>query len=251
MIANGKDAARPASRIDRTGWRIPALALEGLVKSRIVQFLQSPHQLMDALGDADAVETKGMLRKAAAFGATIGAGDDDLVRRFLLATVTRIDVSTQLRDPDTEARSAVDQAVRNGRQRPVGQFMRMARMQVRFSSRFPRACVGPATSCASSLREERRNDADPSLIRIIARAHQIADRFMTEDGLTIEEVAIQEKLTPSYVTRLLRLTFLAPDIIARILDGDQPPGLTAAKLMADTRLPLDWREQRVRLGIAA
>ena len=98
---------------------------------------------------------------------------------------------------------------------------------------------------------ERRNDSDPSLIRIIARAHQIADRFTTEDGLTIEEVAIQEKLTPSYVTRLLRLTFLAPDIIARILDGDQPPGLTAAKLMADTRLPLDWREQRVRLGIAA
>ena len=37
----------------------------------------------------------------------------------------------------------------------------------------------------------------------------IRDRLFTEDGLTIEQVAVQEKLTPSYITRLLRLTFLA------------------------------------------
>lgn len=98
---------------------------------------------------------------------------------------------------------------------------------------------------------EKGRDPDQSLIRIIVRAHTIADRFAQEDGLTIEEVAIQEKLTPSYITRLLRLTYLAPDILTRILDGDQPPELTAAKLMADTRLPLDWQEQRIRLGIAA
>jgi site-specific DNA recombinase len=42
------------------------------------------------------------------------------------------------------------------------------------------------------------------------------------------------------------LTFLAPDIVAAILAGKQ--GLTANKLMADTRLPLDWSEQRSALG---
>jgi hypothetical protein len=50
--------------------------------------------------------------------------------------------------------------------------------------------------------------------------------LFNEDGLTIEEVAVQEKLTPSYITRLLRLTFLAPDILAGMLNGDQPPALT-------------------------
>ena len=153
LIANGKDAARPASRIDRTGWRIPALALEGLVKSRIVQFLQSPHQLMDALGDADAVETKGMLRKAAAFGATIGAGNDDLVRRFLLATVTRIDVSTSSVTL-TLKREALWTRLSGTEGNDRSANSCAPETQVRFSSRFPRACVGPATSCASSLREK-------------------------------------------------------------------------------------------------
>ena len=52
----------------------------------------------------------------------------------------------------------------------------------------------------------------------------------------------------SYLTRLLRLTFLAPDIVTAILEGGHPPGLTAHKLMRDTRLPLDWDEQRRLLG---
>jgi hypothetical protein len=46
-------------------------------------------------------------------------------------------------------------------------------------------------------------------------------------------------------------SFLAPDIVAAILAGKQPAGLTANKLMADTRLPLDWRDQRAALGFAS
>jgi site-specific DNA recombinase len=52
------------------------------------------------------------------------------------------------------------------------------------------------------------------------------------------------------VTWLVRLTFLAPDIVTAILTGWYPRELTAAKLRADTRLPLDWAEQRTRLGFA-
>ena len=92
--------------------------------------------------------------------------------------------------------------------------------------------------------------ADASLTRIMVRAHAIRDRLFKNDNLTIEEVAREEDLVPSYVTRLLRLTFLAPDIITSILAGRQPPELTANKLMTDTRLPLDWSEQRTRLGFA-
>lgn len=91
---------------------------------------------------------------------------------------------------------------------------------------------------------------DPSLTRIMVRAHAIRDRLFQDGNLTVEEVARQEDLVPSYVTRLLRLTFLAPDIITAIVAGRQPPELTARKLMADTRLPLDWNEQRSQLGFA-
>lgn len=94
--------------------------------------------------------------------------------------------------------------------------------------------------------DARTPDPDPALLRLLAWAHGIRDRLFTEEGLTIEEVATQEKLTPSYITRLLRLTFLAPDLLTSIFA--QPLDLTAARLMADTRLPLDWQEQRIKLG---
>ena len=66
----------------------------------------------------------------------------------------------------------------------------------------------------------------------------------------LEAVAQEERITASYATRIVRLAFLAPDIVAAILAGNQPTSLTANKLMADTRLPLDWRDQRVALGFA-
>jgi AraC-like DNA-binding protein len=73
------------------------------------------------------------------------------------------------------------------------------------------------------------------LIRLLARAHTIRHRLF-EERLTIGEVAQAENLIPSYVTRLVRLTFLAPDITASILSGPHDPDLTASRLMADTRL---------------
>jgi len=49
-------------------------------------------------------------------------------------------------------------------------------------------------------------------------------------------------VTRGYVTRILRLAFLAPDITEAILDGRQPPTLTVERLRDP--IPLDWNEQR-------
>ena len=54
----------------------------------------------------------------------------------------------------------------------------------------------------------------------------------------------------SYFTRLVRLSYLAPDITQAILDGRQPRDLTAVKLLEHSRLPLAWRDQRIALGFA-
>lgn len=48
---------------------------------------------------------------------------------------------------------------------------------------------------------------------------------------TIDELATAEKINSSYVSRLLRLTLLAPDIVDAILDGRQPAGTTLPALM--------------------
>lgn len=53
-----------------------------------------------------------------------------------------------------------------------------------------------------------------------------------------------------YAARLMRLNSLAPNIVVAILTGRQPATLTATRLMADTRLPLDWSAQKMALGFA-
>ena len=91
---------------------------------------------------------------------------------------------------------------------------------------------------------------DASLVRVLVRAHVIRDRILADKSLTLEEIAKSVDIVPSYVTRLFRLTLLAPDIVSAILGGKQPPELNARKLLDDTRLPLDWNEQRRSLGFA-
>jgi hypothetical protein len=90
---------------------------------------------------------------------------------------------------------------------------------------------------------------DAGLVRVVVRAFAIRDRLLNDHSLTLNDIAALNGIVPSYATRLFRLTFLAPDIIATILDGRQPPELTVRRLLDDTRLPLDWTEQRTRLGL--
>lgn len=59
---------------------------------------------------------------------------------------------------------------------------------------------------------------------------------------TINELAAAENINSSYVSRLLRLTLLAPDIVDAILDGRQPEGMTLPALMEP--FPVEWEGQR-------
>ena len=57
---------------------------------------------------------------------------------------------------------------------------------------------------------------------------------------TIEEIADAENINPSYVSWVLRMTLLAPEIVEAILAGQQPEGLTMARAMQ----PFPWQWQR-------
>ena len=85
---------------------------------------------------------------------------------------------------------------------------------------------------------------DNALVRLLLRAHAIRARVINEPSITLREIAAEEGISNSYVTRLVRITFLAPDIVTAILGGSQPPQLTANRLMENSRLPLEWASQR-------
>ena len=91
---------------------------------------------------------------------------------------------------------------------------------------------------------------DARLIKLLIRARRFNAALIGSDGVSLAALAKQEGVSPSYFTRLVRLSYLTPEITRAILDGRQPPDLTADKLLAHSRLPLAWHEQRTVLGFA-
>jgi hypothetical protein len=71
---------------------------------------------------------------------------------------------------------------------------------------------------------------------------------MQGDGKTMAELAAEAGVTGSWFTRILRLSFLAPDVVKAILRDRHPIELSAKRLANDIRLPIAWNEQRAMLG---
>ena len=68
---------------------------------------------------------------------------------------------------------------------------------------------------------------------------------MLETGAygTIADLAKAEKINSSYVSRVLRLTLLAPDIVEAILDGRQAAEITLPGLMGPFTLYWGWQRK--------
>lgn len=82
---------------------------------------------------------------------------------------------------------------------------------------------------------------DVTLIKAVARAFRWLRMLETGRFSTIIELAAAEKINASYVSRILRLALLAPDIVEAILDGRQGEGVTLPGLLMSS--PKIWREQ--------
>ncbi|EPX83038.1 hypothetical protein ruthe_02983 [Rubellimicrobium thermophilum DSM 16684] len=83
---------------------------------------------------------------------------------------------------------------------------------------------------------------DDALVKALARAFRWKQILESDEFATIAELAEREGIAPSYLTRVLRLTLLAPDIVEAILEGKQGPELTLARLMDG--FPEEWEVQR-------
>ena len=92
-----------------------------------------------------------------------------------------------------------------------------------------------------------RPRVDNAMIKALARAFRW--RKLLESGVhgTIADIAAAEAINASYVSRILRLTLLAPQIVELILDGRQQPGITLSKIMSPFAIP--WHEQASALQV--
>ena len=227
-----------------TGLRIPAAEIEQLVTSRVRQWLLDPGNLYQATRLPDLAAQRRLIAGAAA----IGKGWPELPRARQRALLTRLIERIDV---------AADQIDIHVRPTRLGPLLDVATPLPRATDDEPQILSVPVRLRRAGREITMRIDGtdpfatakpDARLIRLLIRAGRFNAALVGSAGAPFAALASREGVSPSYFTRLVRLSYLAPDILQAILDGRHPPDLRADKLLAHSRLPLAWHEQRAVLG---
>lgn len=104
-----------------------------------------------------------------------------------------------------------------------------------------RICV-PVEECVSPVSTPRRD-----LLALLEDARRAQELVFAHRDVSVTQMAWSLGKKPAIFGRLIRLNYLAPDIVTAIIDGTQPADLTRGKLI-DCDLPIDWELQRQLLG---
>src|ERR1700732_3013176 len=231
------------------GLRIPAGEIEQLVASRVRQWLLDPGSIYTATSKC--LPEPSTQQRLAARAAEIGRRWSELpaarTRPVLAALIERVEVRIDQVDihlRPTGLSALFDTAVTASQSvleeetviLSVPARLRRAGMEIRMvvDRTDPFAVVKP----------------DPRLIKLLIRARRFNATLVQSENVAFAALALREGVSRSYFTRVVRLSYLAPDITQAILDGRQPCDLTAVKLLAHSRLPLGWHDQRTALGFA-
>ena len=117
------------------------------------------------------------------------------------------------------------------------------RVPMKFQVRGGRKLVVTPDGSPSWAKPRKR--IDNAMVRALARAFRWQKLLDDSTYTTIEDIANSEKINPSYVSRVLRLTLLSPEIVEMILDGRQSLSLTMKELLIG--FPLEWGLQKSKL----
>jgi hypothetical protein len=228
-----------------TGLLIPAAEIEHLVTSRVRQWLLNPATIYQSTRLADPSAQRRLIARAVEIGKSWTGLPGTRQRGLLTALIDRIDVGADQIDihlrpirfgvlldvattPSPSAREDEIQILSI----PV-RFRRSGR-SIRIEGTDPFATAKP----------------DARLVKLLIKARRFNETLVGSDGVPFVALAKRQRVSPSYFTRLVRLSYLAPEITEAILDGRQPPDLTAGKLLAHSSLPLGWHEQRTVIGFS-
>jgi len=118
------------------------------------------------------------------------------------------------------------------------------RVPLAFKKRGGRKMVISPVDAPSWVPPRRRIES--AMVKAIARAFRWREMLENGTHATIAEIAAAEKINESYVSRVLRLALLAPDIVELIVEGRQPAGVSLAMLLMP--FPVCWQQQKRSLA---
>jgi hypothetical protein len=237
-----------AAKDHSKGRRIPAGNLERLVIDRLCAFLRDEGAVLDAIRDEHPAGTdqKRLIAHGRQIAEKLLTMSPDHIRAMLMALVARVDLKPDRVEIKLRRQSLVE--LLHGQSTGPSTRGRKSDkglediLTLKVKARLQR--VGREMKMLVENADDQAL-ADPGLLRIIARAHDFQERLIQDPDLTVPAIASQERLTIGYLSRLLRLPSLAPDIVTAIINGKHPPELSAKRLMRlALKLPTEWGEQR-------
>jgi site-specific DNA recombinase len=224
----------------RVGWRLPARELEDRVAAAVGEMLGDESAVLEAdqKTDIDSSQIDRVLHAARTWRhrlqseaeqtSAIGA----LVERVeLKSDGIRVSIKLPIASAEKSQAQLPDQVA----------IARSFPMQLKRRGAELRLIVGDHNRSAAIV--------DLSLLKAVARAHRWFDEISTGKARSLAAIAAREGLAVRYVGRLIRLAFLAPEIVESIVEGRQPTTLTAEALTRRIELPLSWCSQRTALNL--
>jgi site-specific DNA recombinase len=223
-------------------WRVPAGDLEQLVLARIGALLRNGNALHGIACDEDAVLVDALLLSAKRLARQLEDALPHDRRTILLTLVQRIIIRADVIELALSCDALLaltGGAAKSGRDPfPITVPARLVR-----GAREVRIAVPPEHGGNFGRR-------DTALIKLVTKAHQARGALNAAGDVPFDQLARQQGYTRDYFAVLVRLSFLAPDITAAILDGRQPIALSRQRLARTPNLPFDWQVQRQLLGVA-
>jgi site-specific DNA recombinase len=227
--------------------RIPAAEIEELVSDRVHRWLLDPGSIYKSTAArlADPSIQHRRVEWAAEIGKHWPALSVARKRAVLTALIERIEVSVdqidiRLRPPRLGALLDGDATLSQGVGEEESELLSVP-VRLRRAGREIRIVMDGTDPFAIAKPDAR-------LVKLLLRARRFNAALIQGEGTAFAALAQREGVSPSYFTRLVRLSYLAPDIAQAILDGRQPRDLTPEKLLEHSRLPLAWHAQRIALG---
>ena len=96
----------------------------------------------------------------------------------------------------------------------------------------------------------QQRPVDHKLLNLIARGFAWREELLSGAVESASDIGDRDGISRPYVSRLIDLSFLAPDIIAAIANGTAPADLSSERLQSIDALPLGWASQRAVLGFS-
>jgi site-specific DNA recombinase len=222
--------------------RLPAQEVEELVLSQLAALLQSAPRILDLLQphSLDMTETQHVAKVAREYLAS-----QEKVRNDLRSIVTRVIVRHQKIELQLSKHSVVKTFLTPQRSEEIaGTLTASEELIILEADAQLRRCGGEVRLLLADT-EQNRARSVPSLVRAVARAHDWMDRILRGEIPNQRALAKQTGFDERYISRIIPLAFLAPDITEAILEGKQNPDLSLEKCVDG--LPVEWTQQRIVL----